>query len=286
MLKKPAADVTIIAPNYNNGKYLKSFIMSVLDSTFWPVALIVINDGSTDESQKVLESFSNVDFLKVIHFASNVGLTTALNAGLDAANSKYIMRADPDDMLLPDRIEKQYQFLEQHPEIDVVGCNVLYFRDEDGSVINKSNFPLRHDDILKRYIRGEHGIQHPTAFIRGSVYKSYRYQKIFPAEDYEIFSRMARDGCRFANIAEPLYLMRVHKGSSTSNIKISGIRQTFKFRDEIFGTKTSRFRIWVYFCHIRFYRNYQLSRNPIKKYGSLLISLLFNPNKLIRRLVK
>jgi glycosyltransferase involved in cell wall biosynthesis len=119
---KPTADVSIIVPAYNNGRFLNEFIQSVIDSTVMPHELIIVNDGSTDESTQVLETYKSLDFLKIIQFQLNQGLTDALNAGLDIATGKYIMRADPDDIMYPERIERQLNFMVTHPETDVLGC--------------------------------------------------------------------------------------------------------------------------------------------------------------------
>jgi len=283
---KPTFDISIIVPNYNNGKYLSEFIESVIQSAILPRELIIVDDGSMDDSMKILESFSELPYLKVVSFPENRGLTAALNAAIEIATGKYIMRADPDDKLHPDRIEKQTAFMLDNPQIDVLGCNVKYFSDKTGKTINQSNFPLDHHEIVKRYAKGEHGIQHPTAFLRGDIYKKYRYQKIFPGEDYEIFARMAFDGLVFANLKEPLYFMRVHKGSSTSNLSLDVITQTYKFRDKIYGTHTSRWWIKRYYWHMLFYRKYQSSELNIIRYFYLLISILCYPSKLINRLTK
>jgi len=284
MTVKPKADVSVIVPNFNNGMYLNDFLQSILHSTFEPCELIIVDDGSTDNSVNILESFAWVEYLKVIRFEKNRGLTAALNAALENSHGKYIMRADPDDMLMPGKIETQTQFMEANPEVDVLGCNVIYFDGKTGKNINISNFPLSSSKIFDTYFRGEHGIQHPTAFVKGEVYRKYRYQEIFPGEDYEIFARMVKDGCRFANLAQPLYRMRVHPGSSTSNLKISFIGNTFKFRDRIFGTKTSKVKILFYYLHILFYRKFQNSSNIILKYFFLTLSAVFYPQKLLKRI--
>jgi len=280
---KPVADVSILAANYNNGRYLSAFIESVDNSEWLPKELIIIDDGSKDDSKQILESFRYLEYLKTIYFEYNKGFTDALNAGLDIAQGKYIMRADPDDILLPNRIKVQYEYMENNSGIDILGSNVLYFNDQDGSIINSSNFPIDHDTITKRFRKGEHGVQHPSVIIKAEVYKKYRYQKIFPAEDYEIFSRMARDKYQFTNIPEPLYRMRVHAGSSTSNIKLKDIKQTFFFRDQIFGTKTSKLRIWLYYKHIYYYRKFQLCNNSFKKSFFVALSAIFYPGKVFKR---
>ncbi|MGB4205310.1 MAG: glycosyltransferase [Bacteroidales bacterium] len=281
---KPVADVSIIAANYNNGIYLHTFIQSIIESTWLPKQLIVVDDGSTDDSMVILNGFKHLDFLQVIKFEKNQGFTAALNKGLESATGKYIMRADPDDILMPERIEKQVFFLEQHPEIDIIGSNALYFIDDPKNIHNKTNFPLQHKNILQTIIKGEHGVLHATVCGKSNVYKEYRYQKIYPGEDYELFARMARAGHIFANIPEPLYLIRVHSGSSTSNIKLEDIQQTFLFRDQIFGTKTGKLRIWLYFKHIYYYRKYQITQCFLKKNFYLILSTIAYPAKLFKRL--
>ncbi len=286
MQNKPVADVSMIVPNYNNGKYLDAFMQSVLASTLLPARLILVDDGSTDNSRQVLEKFQILDFFELIRFEKNRGLPAALNAALQRAGNKYIMRADPDDLLLPGRIEAQVNFLEDHPEIDVVGCNVEYFREEQERRVNASNFPLNPEKIARMYRRGEHGLMHATLCAQAAVYKNYRYQDVFPGEDYELLARMIRDGRRFANLKQVCYRVRLHPQSSTTNLDISSIKHTFAFRDKIFGTHTTKFRICFYFKYIRYYRKFQMCRQPMRAYGYLILAVLFYPHKLIRRLFK
>lgn len=284
MKDKPTADVSIVAANYNNGRYLGEFIQSIADSTMLPRELIIVDDGSTDESVEILRGFKHLVFLKVIRFEKNKGFTAALNAGLEIAGSKYIMRADPDDRLMPERIEKQNFYLEQHPEVDMVGSNAIYFSISSGKPVNRTNFPLHHNEIVQTILRGEHGLLHATVCGKSAIYKKYRYQNISPGEDYELFARMTKDGCSFANLVEPLYLIRVHPQSSSSRLRFEDIAQTFRFRDQIFGTKTSKIRIWMYYHHIRLYRAYLISGNPVK-YAFLAISIMCYPAKLLKRLL-
>ena len=283
-MKKKIVDVSVIVPNYNNGRFLGEFISSVMDSTVLPRELIIVDDGSTDDSLKILSNYNHLEYLQVISFKENRGLTAALNAALDVALGSYIMRADPDDKLYPNRVQRQLEFMGQNPDIDVLGCNVQYFDSNTMKDINISNFPLAHPEIEITYRRGEHGLQHPTAFVKGDVYRKYRYQKIFPGEDYEIFARIIKDGHRFANLPEPLYHMRVHTGSATGNLKIEHIQVTFRFRDHIFGTSTGRFRIYLYYQYILNYRKYQMGKGGLFKYIYLLIAITAYPAKLLKRI--
>lgn len=282
--EKRIVGVSIVAANYNNGKYLIEFIESIINSTVLPKELIIVDDGSTDESIQILESYKHLEYLKVFCFTENKGFTTALNKGIDIASSRYIARADPDDILVPSRIEKQFNFMEIHPEVDILGTNAVYFNNDDDKIINESNFPKTDKEIKRTYLKGEHGILHATALLRSEVFKKYRYKNIFPAEDYEIFSRMVKATHTFQNLKEPLYLVRVHSGSSTTNLKIQSIKQTFEFRDQIFGTKTTKWHVFSYYQYIRHYRNYQMSKNHISKYFFLLLSITFYPSKLFKRI--
>lgn len=278
-------NLSIISANFNNGRYLSDFINSIINSNAWPKEVIIVDDGSTDGSLDILDAFKDVPFLKVLALKQNQGLSRALNAALELAQAEYIMRADPDDLLLPDRIATQMKYMKSHPDIDILGSNVLYFNDINNKAINRSHFPLQHASIVRFYQRGEHGIQHPTACIKASVFKQFRYTPgLSPTEDYDIFSRMAIEGYRFANLRNVLYKMRVHPGSSTSNTNIQAIQQTFQYRDRLWGTHTSKWHIWRYYQHIYHYRRYQLSKTGFRRCYHLLLSATFYPRKVAIRL--
>ncbi len=280
-------DVSIVAANYNNAAYLSEFILSIINSTVHPKQLIIVDDGSTDKSRQILATFEEVSFLYVILFEKNRGFAEALNAGIAAATSKYIMRADPDDIFVRERIELQIEYLDNHHDIDIVGSNVHYFLSEKERLLNTSNFPLKNEEIVQTFRFGEHGLQHPTAVIRRNIMTEYAYiQDNVPAEDYDIFARMAADEKRFANIAKPLLFMRIHKNSASSNIKFKTIKTTFALRDKIFKTKTNKLKIINYYCYIFFYRKYLLGNYVLLNYLYLLISVCFYPQKLFRRFIK
>jgi len=279
------ASVSIVAANYNNGRYLKDFINSVSDSSVLPKELIIIDDGSTDDSLKILESFSRLAYLKIIKFEKNLGFCEALNAGIEIASGDYIMRVDPDDIVLKGRIKSQVEYLENHKEVDVVGSNVIYFHDDTGKVLIRSNFPIDHSSIKTKYLKGEHGVQHPSTMIRSAVMKQYKYvQDNFKAEDYEIFARMIKDGLHFANIYEPLTRMRVHGQSVSVSIQYSTIKLTYKIRDEIFGTSTTALQSCFYYWYILNYKKFLITKNVLMKPLYLVLSVLFYPSKFFKRL--
>ena len=285
-MEKKTADISILAANYNNGRYLNDFITSILDSEVLPARIIIVDDGSSDNSQEILHTWESHSRTHFLFLPDNEGFGHALNHGLDLVDTKYIMRADPDDIFLPQRIGKQVNFLESHPELSGVGCNVEYFHSESGKTLIESNFPLAPDAVCLAYERGEHGMQHPSVTLRASAMAGFRYkQENVPAEDYDLFARMVAAGHRFGNLPEVLYRMRIHTASASSNIRFSTIRKTYALREEIFGQKTSILRQRMYFYHIFCYRRGLLDSNPIRKTLWFGISVFFYPGKLLRRIL-
>ncbi|MEA3446151.1 MAG: glycosyltransferase [Bacteroidota bacterium] len=284
-MSKQTADVSIIAANYNNGKFLANFINSISESTILPKELIIIDDASTDNSLRILSDFSNIKYLKIIKFETNRGFCEALNCGVENATGKYILRIDPDDIICENRIGQQFKFLESNSKIDVVGSNVSYFNSETKKEIFRSNFPVHHSEIKKAFLKGEHGVQHPSTMIRTSVMKNFRYyQENVLAEDYELFAMMINQGYRFANIPAVLTKMRIHSKSVSNSIGFDTIKLTFKIRDRIFNTHSHRFKVWTYYNYILNYRKFLFSNKKFIKPIYLILAAIFYPSKLLRRI--
>jgi glycosyltransferase involved in cell wall biosynthesis len=281
---KETASVSIIAANYNNGKYLKDFIGSINRSSVLPKELIIVDDGSLDGSVDILNGYADLDYLKILKFDKNRGFCKALNLGIKNATGDYIMRVDPDDIVLKDRIKTQVDFLEKNRDIDVVGSNVVYFHNDTNEEVFRSNFPVDHSVIQDTYLKGEHGVQHPSTMIRANVMEKYKYfQENVKAEDYEIFARLIKGGHRFANIREPLTHMRIHSQSVSSNIKFKTIKRTYEIRDKIFKISTNPLKIRFYYWYILNYRKFLITRNKMMKPVYLALSVMFYPSKLIKR---
>lgn len=279
--------VSVLAANFNNGPFLKEFIESILASTNLPEQIIIIDDASSDESIEILREYESHPLLRIVYLEKNIGFGNALNEGLKRVSTEFILRADPDDRFLPERIKKQTEFLKAHPEISGVGCNVRYFSHQSGKLLLRSNFPVTAEAVKNAYLRGEHGMQHPTVAIRTAVFKAYAYrQDRVPAEDYDIFSRMIKDGHPFTNLPEVLYEMRIHDASVTSNIRFQTIEKTYELRNEIFGKKTSRFKQKRYYYYIYFYRRGLIANQLAPRYFYFLLASFCWPAKLVRKIIK
>jgi glycosyltransferase involved in cell wall biosynthesis len=212
--------VTVLMPVYNAEKYLRDAIDSILRQTYSDYAFLIINDGSTDDSVKIIQSYSD-ERIRVIDNEKNIGLSSTLNRGIELAIGEYIVRMDSDDISLPTRIEKQVSFMDNHPEVGVCGTWIKYIgvpRRPWRSSIYK--FPTKHKDIKSRLLFGSN-FCHPSVIMRKSLIERFhlRYDpEHYYTEDYGLWQT-----CSFcfplANIPEVLLLYRVHPGSITNSDK-------------------------------------------------------------------
>jgi len=283
---KKQADVSIVCANYNNGIYLKDFLKGIEEASCTPKELIIIDDGSTDQSLAILES-SQLPYLVLVKHKENLGFANALNTGINRASGKYILRIDPDDVISPSRMVKQLEFLTKNTEVDIVGGNISYFWNNPENTLGTSNFPTDEITILKRYHNGEHGMLHGTVMGKASVFKTHEYkQENVPAEDYDIFSRMLLAGAKFSNLSEVITHVRIHEGSISNSLPFSTIEKTYAIRDTLFGKSTSKFFIYFNYVSLKSYRNYYFEQHRFYKLFHLAMAVLFRPDKALKRLIK
>ncbi|NOJ47687.1 glycosyltransferase family 2 protein [Bradyrhizobium archetypum] len=197
--------VSCVLPVFNGANFLGEAIRSVLDQTFSDFELIVVDDGSTDNSAEIAASFqdSRITILK----RTNAGIVAALNAGLQVARGKYIARMDADDISVPNRFEKQVEYLELHPACVLVGGLAQGF-DEQG----KEGFTTggRHTQTDLSCFPPKVAVSlHPLIMIRADILRSIGgYRAHFKhAEDYDLYLRLAIYG----SIDNPSELMLFYR---------------------------------------------------------------------------
>ena len=219
---KPAASV--IFPVYNAGEYLDSAIESILSQTFKNFELLLLNDGSTDDSLSRLEYYAGQDSRCKVFTSINRGLVGTLNEGIRLAAGDILFRMDQDDISLPDRFEKQMRYLAEHPECVLVGSRVLLI-DPDGMPIMEMGDRMKHEDIDEGLSWGGAFIFHPAVAMRKSAVQQiggYRAEYEY-ADDLDLFLRMAEVG-RLANLPDVLVRYRQH----TSSMSYAGRDRQFK----------------------------------------------------------
>lgn len=208
-MKNENAAISVIMSVYNTEtEYLNIAIQSILDQTFQDFEFIIINDGSDEECVKALKKFKD-ERIELITNPENYGLTKSLNIGLRKARGRYIARMDADDYSYPERLKQQYQYMEQHKEIHILGTWV-----KEGKKIQKccGNVPTRWR--YTRMLFDNVGIFHPTAFIRADFLKEnhFFYDEGFKkAQDFELWSRCLQTG-RMYVLPQVLLDYRIHDG--------------------------------------------------------------------------
>ena len=158
--------VTVLMPVYNAEKYLIEAIRSILTQSFMDYELLIINDGSTDDSLKIIKSFSDKR-IRLVQNERNIGQANSLNKGIKLARGEYIVRMDADDISLSERIKKQVKFMDANPEIGISGTWIkpLYEKLVWGGKINGSlpvdpvevkcfllfpGFPPTHNEVTNK----------------------------------------------------------------------------------------------------------------------------------------
>lgn len=208
--------VSVVMPVYNGSRYLREAIDSILSQTYSNFELYIVNDGSTDDSENIIKSYTDPR-VKYLANKRNSGICVTLNKGLSASTGKYIARMDCDDISMPHRFEIQVAYLETHPEVGIVGSDIVTF----GEGLEDRYFDFLHDrESCKAGLIFNTCFAHPSVMIRRDVLSAHQlyYDDEFRGvEDYELWCRMARYTHLF-NINQPLLHYRLHKNQVTQNV--------------------------------------------------------------------
>ena len=197
--------ISVVMSAYNAEKYLQEAIDSILNQTFTDFEFIIVNDGSTDTSLKIIESYK--DERIVIFNQKNTGLPKALNIGIDKSKSNYIARMDADDISLPNRLESQYNFMIRNPDCVIVGSNAIVI-DMNGEYVFTTTNKIT-DNEIKKNLPNLSFLHSSVMFKKNSFYAAGKYcESMLKGQDTVLFNRMANCG-KFYNIKEPLIKYRV-----------------------------------------------------------------------------
>jgi len=201
--------VSVVMPVYNSEKYLEEAVQSILGQTFPGFEFIILDDGSLDSTPRLLTDYAARDPRLIIHrFASNQGLASALNFGIHQARGEYIARMDADDVSLPERLEKQIDFMDAHSEVGVCSTGAEFIGEKRSK---KWHYETSHDAIHARMLF-VNAIAHPTVMLRASILQKHALEydpDVRYAQDYELWSRIITK-TRFANLSHILLKYRVH----------------------------------------------------------------------------
>jgi glycosyltransferase involved in cell wall biosynthesis len=185
-------------------------VESIFDQSFRDFEFIVIDDGSTDRSPSLLDSYQRRDTRLRVYHQENKGLIESLNRGCSIAQGKYIARMDADDVAVRDRLAWQGEFMEAHPEIAVLGGAVEWI-DASGRSLGTYRYPSEDCQIKAALLRGC-ALWHPTVLLRREVFLwagGYR-RAVVDAEDYDLWLRVA-EHFQLANLERVVLKYRIHR---------------------------------------------------------------------------
>lgn len=209
--------VSVLLPVYNGERYLREALRSVLAQSFADFELLLLDDGSTDRSLAIAQSFAERDPRVRVVSRENRGLVATLNELLQFAQGDLIARMDADDICLPDRLQRQVAYLQAHPEVVCLGGDVELI-DERGRFLTTLRMLERDDEIQREAMQGHTTICHPCAIYRRAAIQAlggYRGE-FYPTEDLDLWLRLGEHG-QLANLRGPVLRYRLHDASISHN---------------------------------------------------------------------
>ncbi|RAI85590.1 glycosyl transferase family 2 [Algoriphagus yeomjeoni] len=241
--------VSVVLPVYNGASFISEAINSILNQTFKDFELLIINDGCTDESEKVIKDF-NDPRIRYFSFKKNRGLVASLNFGLETAQGKYIARIDADDISAHNRIEEQVRFLENFPEYVFLGSSVELI----------PSGQMKHPPLIDQEIAiglvFNNVFFHSTIMFRSELVNNHglRYKDDYlGCEDYQLWTEVIRFG-KARNLVIPGMKYRIHSNQVSKNKpdslkdRLNQIRESYLINLGI-GWNEKEFTAFNHFCN-------------------------------------
>lgn len=247
--------ITVLMPAYNAERFIAEAIRSVLNQSHSNFELLIFNDGSTDRTAEIIDSFHD-SRIKVHTTSENKGHIEHLNTGIGIAKGKYIARMDADDISLPSRFQKQFDFLEAHPEVGICGTQIEII-DENSNTL-RQEFIQTQDEELRVRLLVNTCFSHPTVMIRKTILDEHtiRYKKeTFPAEDYALWHILSVK-TKLANLPDTLFRYRVHT------------QQITQTKQNLINTAVSNVRVSI----IEHFLGRPITEQEVSLHGSLINS--------------
>lgn len=249
--------ITIGIPFYNAGEYLYYAVCSVLNQSYTNWELILLDDGSTDDSLKIAKSFNDAR-ISIISDGLNKGLVYRLNQSVFMAKGEFYARMDADDVMHFDRLRIQSEFLELNPDVDVVGSN-YYTIDSNNDLIGLTTVNMKPDSLKSVLQNG--CFAHPSILGKTQWFRNNPYnENCLRMEDLELWLRTV-EVSKFKNIDEPLLFyrtigiptLRKYINSNVGIIKLLHKRDNYKisYSDSVYFSFVYLLKIIVYvifFC--------------------------------------
>lgn len=248
--------ISVVMPAFNERPdMIAGAIKSVLQQTYSSFELHIFDDSTNEETKAAINAFCPDPRVNIHRSAERVGFVKSLNLGLEVSKGQYIARMDGDDFSRPERFEKEVAYLENHPDVMVVGGQINIM-DENGRITSSRTYPTG-GTILSLFSCVRNPLAHPTVMMRREVVdKGYRYdESLKMSEDLDFWLRLMNDGYRIANLPDIVLDYRVmgnflEKRSSDvqRNIMAQVRRKNFDRRHPVHSV-LSAFSGWL-FTHV------------------------------------
>ena len=209
--------VSIIIPAYNVERYIKSCLGSVIAQSYQNLEIIIVNDGSVDTTEQIIRVYEKRDSRIVVMNKQNGGLSSARNTGLARATGEYLIIFDSDDIMVPEKVQSQVAWLEQHPQYGMVYSNLFHFVDGTNKIyilsVRKSTADHYSALLLGNYINPN------TVCMRRLVYEQVGIfdEDIRSAEDWDYWLRISQKGILIGYDPQPLTLYRMRHNSLSAD---------------------------------------------------------------------
>jgi glycosyltransferase involved in cell wall biosynthesis len=214
------ATVSIVMPVYNAERYVAQAVESILTQTFGDFEFLIVDDGSTDDSLRILRDYERRDNRVRLISRPNTGYVIALNEMLAMAKGEFVARMDADDISLPERIGRQVAFLREHTDVACVGTSSDRI-DAKGRRIGQVRHQLNDDEVFAGLLRGDNPVLHPSVMMRADAAKGAGgYDtSLMPAEDLDLWLRLSEVG-RVSVLPDILIKYRLHSGSVSEKMQL------------------------------------------------------------------
>lgn len=234
---------------------MREAIASILEQTFSDLELVVINDGSTDNSKAIIHSFSDARIV-YLENARNLGLIATLNKGITACRGAFIARMDADDISLPQRLQKQLDYLKLHSDVAVLATRLVLINSggKETGCWNDDFETLSREEIRGRMPR-LNCIGHPTVMVRAAIIKRFGYNKKFKAaEDWGLWLTLLAEHHTIAKLDETLLKYRQHDMGTMVNANKDNVsRRIIRFKRSYLLDKLFRFRLKAFDAQVARY---------------------------------
>lgn len=209
--------VSILIPVYNCENYIKECLESCLAQDYSNIEIVIIDDGSTDKTKEIIESFKS-DKIKYT-YKNHTNIADALNLGITKCNGDYIARMDGDDIMLSDRISHQVKRLENE-SIGMVSNSFIWYKGTDKDDVFKLKIKRLNKNVLNLFKHSSNFICHPTVMIRADILRKLPYvynQTWVGAEDLDLWIRLMEDGVKIEHSDKVVLKYRQHEKQTTAN---------------------------------------------------------------------